>query len=252
MRETKTQGFVLKRIPYQNEKTRLFSVMTRDFGKIVLSAPEVKRLQSCMKTVSPLNICEFEIYKSGSGHMKIKSAHLVHSLLNHKDDNLPTLQRLYVLAELIDAVLEEGEPNERLYSLLVNGAIMTRETGSELVFESFKTKLLGQSGSLPSLKHCHTCKEKCANDEIWISEEALHLYCTNCKPTYSSDTYTKLTLDCLKLLCFISTGSFGNILRIKINEKALSELSYLNNLLLRQILNFELRSLQKPLIKKYA
>lgn len=172
----------------------------------------------------------------------------MHSLLNHANDNLQTLQRLYVLAELIDAVLEEGEPNPYLYSLLVNGAVITRETGSLLVFESFKTKLLSLSGSLPHLKHCHTCKEKCANDEIWISEECLHLYCTNCKPTYSSDTYTKLTLDCLKLLCFISTGSFENILRIKINEKALSELCYLNNLLLKQILNCELRSTQKSLV----
>lgn len=249
MRETKTQGFVLKRIPYQNEKVRLFSVMTRDFGKVVLSGPEPKRLRSGMKVVSPLNVCEFEIYKSGNGHMKIKSAHLVHSLLNHKDDNLPTLQQLCVLAELVFAVLEDGEPNNRLYNLLINSAIVIKETGSDLIFESFKTKLLGLSGNLPNLKHCHSCKKKCANDEIWISEEALHLYCTNCMPKYDTHTYAQLSLDSLKLIHYISSGNFEDILRINANEKALLTLSYLNDLLLKQILNSELKSLKKPLVK---
>lgn len=252
MREIKTHGFILKKIPYQNEKTQLFSVMTSDFGKITLSAMQSKKIQSSLRVLSPLNICEFEIYKSGNGYFKTRNVNLIHSLLDHKNGNekntLDIIQKLYVLAELIHITTEEEETNNRLYTLLTKTAIIIQETNNELIFESFKTKLLDLSGNLPNLKYCLECKKKCDNDAIWITEENLHLYCEKCIPKETIEPCKQLSLDSLKLLHYIKDSNFIEILKVKSHDNAMQKLRYLNDLLLTQILQCALKTTQKSLI----
>ncbi len=247
MRDTKTEGFILKRIPYQNESVTLFSVFTHDFGKITLSGRPAKRINSSNLSLSPLNVCEFEIYRSEKGFFKAKKTVLKRSFSPVENiegvDNLSVTQKIYTIAEIIDAAIEEGNPDAYLYELLIKSAKLIQETNSTLIFESFKTKFLELSGTLPNLKYCFNCNKKSEDDENWITHEDLHIHCAPCTSALETlSPLSQITLDTLKLLHFIKDAPFEDILKIKVTERELTNLTHLNDLLLSHILPKELRT----------
>lgn len=247
MRDIKTEGFVLKQIPYQNENSKLFSVFTKDFGKITLSARASKKIQSSMRALSPLNICEIEIYKSSNGYFKAKKVTLKKSFIETKE--LETLQALYTIAEIIHTVTEENHPDSKLYSLIINSALIMQHSEGGLIFETFKTKFLQSSGTLPNLKYCFTCREKRNDDMNWITHDDTHIYCNQCrKKLMTNSKCSQTSLNSLKLLHFIADASFEEILKIKASERAITELAHLNELLIEQLLPKKLHTKTNSLI----
>lgn len=246
MRDLKTQGIILKRIPYQNENTRLFSVLTKDLGKITVNARTAKKLSSNMRVLSPLNICEFELYTSSNGFYKIKNAVLKKSFI--EKTNLENLQQLYTIAELLNTIIEEDHPDHLLYSLVIEATAFIEHTSHPLLLEAFKTKLLSHSGTLPNLKYCFDCRTKCCDDMNWITQDTLHIYCSNCISSVDpTSARSQITFDSLKLLHFISSASFEDIIKITTQTKDINNLSHLTDLLFTQLTQNTLRTSQKAL-----
>jgi len=223
----------------------LFSVFTRELGKVLISAQSSRKLQNSKRILSPLNLCEFELYTSSAGYFKVKNAVLKASFypLERKsaEKQLQSIQDISQVAEIIEKTIEEGEPNLSLYSLVVKSAMIIHHTANQLILEAFKVKLLGLSGTLPNLKHCFECREKRNDDKNWITQDSLHMYCTHCLPKDSMQ-YASVTLDTLKLLHFIATAEFEEIAKISTSAKNIEELKQLNSLLLTQLTTRDLKS----------
>ena len=241
MRDIKTEGFILKRIPYQNENVKLFSVFTKDFGKITLSSRTSKKIQSSLNSLSPLNICEIEIYKSSTGFFKAKKITLKKSFIEIQE--LEILQKLYVMAEVIHKIIEENHPEPLLYELLIKSALILEHIHSDLIFETFKTKFFKISGTLPNLKYCFTCQTKSSDDANWITHDNVHIYCQKCLESLMTDSkYSQISLHALKLLHFIADASLDKITQLHAPMSTIQEVAHINELLLNQLLQKKLQT----------
>mgnify|MGYP001570402040 FL=1 len=160
MRCLNVQGLVLKRIPYQNEKFGLFSVFTREKGKITISSPRGTRLDSKIRLLSPLNICELTLYTSSQGHYKVSDIYLKNSFHPMSRYGLPTLQWCFMISELLYLILEEEQAEIEIYQMTCKSLSILNLFGKPLIYEAFRTKLLNHLGSKPTLTHCYTCGEK--------------------------------------------------------------------------------------------
>jgi len=140
-----TEGIILKRVA-TGEADSLFTIYTKDFGKIMALAQGVKKegakLKGHLETLSLTNI-GFVMGKNGE---RLTHAILLNYWSAMRADR-EKLQLAYAISELVDQNTMLGEQDEKLWELLV-GAFRFLEYGmvGDNFLEEFKEKLTAVLG----------------------------------------------------------------------------------------------------------
>ncbi len=126
----KTEGFVLKNRKYK-ETDSLLVLFTRKLGKINAIAKGVQRPKSSlMACVQPFCYSDFVLYKGRSLYTvsQCESKEVFYKIR----EDMKTFSYAAHAIELIEAVTNEGQTNNRLFNLLGKTLFILTQAGIEL------------------------------------------------------------------------------------------------------------------------
>ncbi len=198
----KTQGIVIRQVDF-SETSKIVTFFTRDFGKLGALAKGAKRLKGPFEGALDLLTTSDIVFlpKSQDALSLLTEARLIRRFRPGDHD----LNRLYVgyyLAELLDGLTQERDPNPSLFDLAVDTLHLISQTADlRKVLIVFELELLNQIGLLPILDQCQCgipINSKTAYT-YWVSQGVL--LCPDCRdPELPSRTITGGTLRILQFL----------------------------------------------------
>jgi len=149
------QGIVLRTIKL-GEADRIVTLVTEHHGKVRAVAKGVRRTKSRFGArLEPLGHVSVLCYEGRNLDTITQAEALEHFRAVRED--IDRLARAVCLLEIVDAVVQEGEEDPRLYQMLL-GALRTLAAGpAPLVVPAFSWKLLAQQGFSPVLDACARC-----------------------------------------------------------------------------------------------
>lgn len=140
-----TEGFILKSIAV-GEADTLFSLYTKDFGKMRVRAQGVRKEEAKLKGhMEPLNLTHIGFVLGRYGE-RLTYASVIHAWTMIRSD-WDRLHAAYRVASSIDTYCFEGEKDEALWSLLYASVIALEEEQDviklrEVFFSEFQKRFL--------------------------------------------------------------------------------------------------------------
>ena len=177
----KTEAIVIKRTNL-GEADRIITFLSPTEGKFKAVARGVRRIKARMAGHLELFSRTGLMVAKGRRLDVITSARLVsypESLLN----NFGALQKGYLLAEIVDKLLDEHEPHPDSYSLLQECLQALSEgadpAGVELYF---RLRLLDDLGYRPVLQECVVCHAALGEERLHFDPELGGIVGSECRP----------------------------------------------------------------------
>lgn len=152
----KWEGIVIKARAY-GESNKIVTLMTREAGKVAVMARGAKKPRSRLAAVTqPFTIGSFMVmHTSGMGTLQ-QGEHL-HMLRHVHTDIIATAYASFIV-ELIDRVVEEGQPQPYVYEVLSQALhAIEEEYDPEAISLFVEWKMLPFIGVQPILHECAAC-----------------------------------------------------------------------------------------------
>ncbi|UCG94518.1 MAG: DNA repair protein RecO [Candidatus Aerophobus sp.] len=189
----KTEGIVLKYMRY-GDTSMIFSLYTKDFGKIKLLAKGVRNKRSKVTPLGIFTIAEIVYYKKERIELQLLSS--AETLRNYSGltKSINRFSWASALAELLEQLIKGEEPNQRIFNLslkTLSRMEKTEEVNLEKLFWVFTLKLLSHLGYRPKLDSCVSCGKEIKRKELFLSTERGGIICPDC--TRESEFYIKLS-----------------------------------------------------------
>lgn len=217
----KTEGIVLKRKNFR-EADRLVAIYTKDFGKVVAVAKGARKIKSKMAghLEPPSYVSVF--LASGKNIDRLAGVETKKSY-SHLKSQLETLWSGQHLLHLVDTLIREKAPEEKIFSLLVKTLdylerlVSSEGFVTEIIRQAFILKFLAMLGFKPELFSCIICK-KTQFRNYYLNPKKGGLVCEK----HKSQGFP-LTVAALKLLQLIFKRKFEELLKVKADLKTISE-----------------------------
>ncbi|MFP4660717.1 MAG: DNA repair protein RecO [Halanaerobiales bacterium] len=176
----KTEAIVLKQFDL-GEADKIITFYTKDYGKVRAVAKGVRKSRSSLSgIVLPFNYNYMTFYQTDSLD-RINQVKNVFTFAKLRED-LSKMAYASFMAELIEKVGLENDPNQDLFSLLLSSLHqLLNEKEYNYIELSFKVRLLGILGFKPELDSCISCKKELIyyRKNIFDIEHG-GLLCTDC------------------------------------------------------------------------
>lgn len=235
----RTRGFILKKVD-RGEADQLFTIFTKDFGKLEILGKGIRKIFSKLKSGMELfNLSEIEFIQ-GKSQKTLTDAILIERFgeLRH---NLDKLQVAYKISEVLDSLVKGEEPDEKIWQLLSES--LERLNDRKLKIENRKLKifyyyflwnLFSLLGYQPELYHCVYCQKKLLPEQLYFSPKEGGIICQKCGQNAKLEN--KIRIEVVKILRIIVKGDWKTLMRLRMeNEhfKSLEEnsLNYTNFIL---------------------
>lgn len=199
----KTRAIVIRQADF-SESSRVVTFLTREFGKLAMLAKGGRRAKNPFDSALDL-LAESEIVflKKQDALSLLTEASLVQRFRPVATD-VSALYAGYYVAELLDGLVEENEPQPDLYDLatltLQDLAIGEKRLR---VLCRFELRLLNELGQCPLFDQCLSCGRPVNDADArfvhWVSQGGV--LCTNCRvESYTSRELTTRTFRLLRRL----------------------------------------------------
>jgi len=238
MRYLLTQALIIKKHP-SGENDWYLTLFSPELGKIgALSRSSRKILSRKGNHLDPLNLCTFQLYKKNDRYW-ITDCKTENPFLEIKNDLERSLLAFTIL-ELLQRTIQEGEENERLFTLTIHTLKQLCSANNELFLEEFKIKLLKAAGSWPDLTLCSACQRRLQPTDTILSDHDGRLYCAVCQQLHPSATH-EIHFQTIRLANYLSLEKEIPP-RLKLDRENLFHLKKLTAVFLGQYLHQELLS----------
>lgn len=115
MRAYKTEGIVLKRRNL-GEADRILTILSREYGKITVIAPGVRRIPSRRSShVELLNFSQFTLYGKSKAFLPIVTQAQALESFSSVKKNLHKIGYAYYICELVNGLCAENQENRRVF-----------------------------------------------------------------------------------------------------------------------------------------
>lgn len=164
----RTQGFILKKID-RGEADQLFTVYTRDFGKLEILGRAIRKISSKLRSGADIfYLTEIEFIQ-GKAYKTLTDAILIDKFKNLRK-NFKKLAIAYKIAEVLDDLVKGQEPDEKIWRLLNEtfeklNKLEIRNAKLELIYYYFFWNFISSLGYQPEIKNC-TIQGKKINCDI--------------------------------------------------------------------------------------
>jgi DNA repair protein RecO (recombination protein O) len=149
------QGVVLRTYRL-GEADRIVVIATRTSGKVRAVAKGVRKTKSKFGgRLEPVSHVALQLYEGRELDIVTQAEAIDHFRAIRED--LERLTKATTLLEAVDQVAQEGEPNARLYTMLVGALRSLAAHDSALLVPAFFWKLLALEGAPPILDECASC-----------------------------------------------------------------------------------------------
>lgn len=170
-----TKGIVLLESP-NGEKGKRLVIYTKDYGKIVCFAKNVRKKNIAVATL--LSYSEFRMFQNKNSYQLIEGS-VIRSFDKIKLDIYDLSYAMYLL-EFVDFVGKEELENPSILKLLLYGlnAIQNKNIDIEVIKSVFELKMFQILGIAPKLEDCISCGS--SSVKYFCTSES-GLICDKCK-----------------------------------------------------------------------
>ncbi len=177
----KWEGIVIRSVDY-GESSKVVTLFTREHGKVGIMARGAKKAKSRLGAVTQLFTHGYYLCKSGpgTGMPDLSQGEIVESYRDLRQNLTQTAYAAYI-AELLDRLTHEREPNPFLFQLLMlTFRLLDEGRDAEILCRIFETKMLAVAGIAPQLQACSHCRG--GHEPFAISVSQGGLLCPACMP----------------------------------------------------------------------
>ena len=219
-----TNALVLREVNYK-ESDKILTLLTEKEGKLTVSA------HGCRKKDSPIaSACqllawgEFTLYEF-KGLWSVKET-ASERLFDGVRGDLDKLALSSYLAEVTEALSEEGQPDPGLLSVTLNCLHALDKLHHPLaqVKSAFEWRSMALAGYEPQIERCGVCgREQPREPHIHLGEGMAH--CAACRDGLGEGVSMPLTTGALAALRHIVWGPRKRLLSFRLDEEGLRRLS---------------------------
>jgi len=221
----RTQSFILKKID-RGEVDRIFTIYTKDFGKLELLAKAERKIQSKLRGGLELFYLSEIEFIQGKAHKTLTDAILIDNFKNLRG-NLKRLAIAYKISEVLDSLIKGQEPDEKIWQLL-NETFQKLDNPSlkllapNLVYYYFLWNLLSILGYKAELHNCSICRKKLIPEKLYFNPKEGGIICSNCFKKVKSGKEVKPEV--VKILRIILEKDWKTLSKLKIEKPYLKPL----------------------------
>jgi DNA repair protein RecO (recombination protein O) len=235
----KWEGIVIRSVDY-GESSKVVTLFTRENGKIGIMARGAKKAKSRLGAVTQLFTHGYYLCKSGPGTSMpdLSQGEIVESYRELRQNLTQTAYAAYI-AELLDRLTHEREPNPFLFQLLMlTYRFLNEGKDAEILCRIFETKMLSVAGIAPQLQVCSHCGAGQEPYSISVSQGGL--LCALCLPT---DPYAiAVTPSTWKLLRLFQLFDLERLGDIEVKPATRSQLKHVLRSFMDEHLDLRLKS----------
>ena len=216
----KTTGIILKRSNL-GEADRIITICTNDRGKIRVVAKGVRKTLS--KLAGHLELfCLSSLQLAEGRNLDVLTGAQIKQCFTKLRQNLTKMRCAYYICEIIDKLTEENEDHPEMFSLLKEVLENINSGNEKLTLAYFEIQFLVETGFRPELYNCVSCKEKIVSNNNYLSYESGGLVCEKC-----AKDDIKISDQAIKILRLLIKEKLVNIINIKIDKKNITEVEKL-------------------------
>ena len=205
----KCSGLVIRQVDF-SESSRVVTFYSREFGRFSAMAKGAKRLKGPFDAaLDLLSECRLVFIRKSQGTLNLLTEARLSSRFQPQfsggSDGVLRLYSGYYLAELLNSLNEDFDPNPELYDQAIAGLSQLTQPGSEIwpVVIWQELTLLQLSGLLPNLQECSICGSSTDSVDVhahWVSQGGL--ICGECRrEEYQGNLVRSDSLEILGQLC---------------------------------------------------
>ncbi|HVZ67349.1 MAG TPA: DNA repair protein RecO [Patescibacteria group bacterium] len=141
MQYLKDQGFVIKRVNF-GDSDRYLTLFTKNNGRVEVLAKGVRKITSRRSgSIELLNLINFQSVKSSKNFI-LTEVSLLDSFNSLKYD-LKNIQKVFLMCELIEAIMPHGEPHPDVFDLMERALKVAEEEKTLAYFQAKLLSILG-------------------------------------------------------------------------------------------------------------
>lgn len=215
----KTSAFVFKKED-RLEADRVFSVFTKDFGRIEILGKAIRKINSKLRSgIEVFSLSEIEFIQGRNQKT------LTDAVFTNKFNNLTTEPERMLLAFKISDILENfllgQEADQRIWNIIVDifeklNDYSLSPTHYSLIYYYFFWNFISVLGYEPNLSECVVCRQKLNPYQLYFSGSDGGTLCKNCYQ-FKKDVI-KLKSDIVKILRIILKKDWDTLFKIKIDD----------------------------------
>lgn len=227
----RTQGLILKKRKL-GEADCLFTVYTKDFGKLEILGRAIRKIKSKLRGNFRL-FCLSEIeFIQGKNYKTLTDAILIKDFLEIKK-NLRKLKIAFQISEVLDNLVRGEEKDKKIWQLLneVFGILNNRQSpiGHWPLYYYFLWNLFSILGYAPELYHCISCGGRLKPKELYFNSKEGGIICPDCFKR-RKDKFIKIYPATIKILRLILKKDPFTLFKLKIKKESLENLKEISQL----------------------
>jgi len=228
----RTLGFILKKND-RGEADRVFTIYTEDFGKLELLAKGERKITSKLRGgLEVFFLSEIEFIQ-GKNYKTLTDSILIDNFKNLRKD-LKILGILYKISEVLDILVKEAEPDEKIWNLLKEIFNKLNDIKPEIVYYYFFWNFLSFLGYQPELHTCSLCQKKLSPESIYFNPKEMGLTCGQCDKL--NESAKRVDVDAVKIIRIILKKDWPTLKKLKIEKEELKSLKTISQYYLSSIL----------------
>lgn len=217
---------------------KLLTLYSREYGKIKVMAHGVSKPSSRKRgAVQPFTFTKFLLYR-GRELDSVSQCEGV-EMFSFLREDLEKISYASYLAELVDALTPEGEPNEALFLLLLETLRLMAEGDAEILARGFEIKAAGFTGYRPVLETCANCQGT-VEGQLFFSPGTGGVLCGSCGPAVPE------ALPCnrgvVEIMRILLSWHPARLRQLKVDRPARNQLKKLLHQYLKYYLERDLKS----------
>ena len=179
----RTKGIILKKVG-RREADQLFTLYTKDFGKLEILGKGIRKISSKLRTGMKLFYLSEIEFIQGKAYKILTDAIVIEKFENLRKD-LGKLTIATKISEALDGLISGQESDERIWNLLLKvfeklNSFDFKLKNLELIYHYFFWKFISILGYKPELYHCSICQKKLKPEKLYFSKEEGGIICKDC------------------------------------------------------------------------
>lgn len=178
----KTNGVFLKKID-KGEADQLFTIYTKDFGRVEVCAKGIRKMTSKLRSQARLlSLSEIEFIQGKAGKTLTDSC--IAEKFETIGGNLEKTETAGNITSLLDLTLKGQEKDERIWQKLLEalGFLKTAKAGEAgIVYHHFFWGFMACLGYRPQFEVCCFCKKKPAGSVLYFMPSEGGVSCGSCR-----------------------------------------------------------------------
>jgi len=220
----RTLGFILKKED-RGEADRIFTIFTKDFGKIKVLGKAIRKIKSKLKFgMEPFYLSKVEFIQGKTGKT-LTDVVLVNKFGKIRKD-LDKLKIAYMIMEAVDNLIRGEETDHRVWDHIIDTFEKLNSLELHTLFyHYFLWNLFSLLGYEPFLSRCVNCQKSLDPNNLYFDVGMGGIVCGRC----CKEKDKKINPDIVKILRVLIDKKWGFISRLKVSKEQRRELEKLSD-----------------------